>query len=169
MIRNIRRQDKHKVQDLRKVRQQFISYGCTEDEIFFACLKKVPNATAREHAWSKYYVTLGDKPPNGDIMKLFTQEKRLYNVSRENPDEEAIGVPHQIQDVHGNKRRITFLELATGEAARDAAMWCDIPVQGYQKKKKRLLEMSQDRRLKARHDAKLRQLEQRGRRGGARK
>ena len=59
MIRNFRRADKNKRDEIRRVRQYFIDAGIPEDEVFFAQVKKVPDATAREHEWAIDFAGLG--------------------------------------------------------------------------------------------------------------
>jgi hypothetical protein len=102
-------------------------------------------------------------------MNLYTEIKRRYNKSTENPDEECIGVPYQIRDVHGNIRRIWYEQLAAGEPALNMALWCEKPRDGYNDKISRLRRMGRDKKLKARHDAKMRELERRARRGRPKK
>lgn len=160
----MKRADKNKMNEIRRVRQYFLDAGIPEDEIFFAQMKKVPNATAREHTWAMYYVALGNTPPDENWLKLYREERRQFNKNRSNPREEIIGVPNVIQMIDGKKRIIWFEQLAVGEAARMTAVWCEKPRDGYNEKIKRLRRMSRDHKLKAEHDAKLREIERKARR-----
>jgi hypothetical protein len=168
MIRNYRRADKNKMQEIRRVRQYFLDAGIPEEDIFFAQIKKVPNATAREHTWAMYYVALGNTPPDENWLKLYREERRQFNkgsaMGKTNPTEEIIGVPHIIEGIDGKKRIIWFEELAVGESARKMAIWCEKPRDGYNEKIKRLHRMSRDHKLKAKHDAHLREIEKKARR-----
>jgi hypothetical protein len=159
MIRNFKRADKNKMQEIRRVRQYFVDAGIPEQDIFFAQIKKVPNATAREHTWAMYYVALGNTPPDENWLKLYRNERRQFNKSDRNPDEEVIGVPNLIQGIDGKKRIVWFEQLAAGESAKMTAVWCEKPRDGYNKKIKRLHRMSRDHKLKAKHDAHLREIE----------
>jgi len=160
----MKRADKDKRDEIRRVRQYFIEAGIPADEVLFAQMKKVKNATAREHAWAMYYVALGNTPPTEEWLKLYREERRQFNKSNRNPDEEIIGVPNLIQGIDGKKRIVWFEQLAAGEAARMTAVWCEKPRDGYNKKIKRLHRMSRDHKLKAKHDAHLREIERKARR-----
>jgi hypothetical protein len=164
MSRNFKRVDKRKVDEIRKVRQYFQDAGATPEEVYFAQVKKIPNATKREHEWAIDFLLLGKNPPDQNHLRMYNEMRRIFNRSTKNPNEHIIGVDYEIENIHGKKMTICYEQLAQGEPARRAALKCDAPTQGWIDKKEELLRMSRDKKLKRAHDTKMQQLERRARR-----
>jgi len=143
---SVRRADRSKRDQIRKVRQECLDAGLGEQETFFRQVQKV-RGTLLEHTWAKYFLICGNHVPDTKMTSFFRKEMREWNKSNKNQDMEIIGVPDEFQTVHGQDHGVWILQLAKGQAAIKAAEMSHQRSTGEKEKEKRLLIISKDKNI----------------------
>jgi hypothetical protein len=166
MIRNFRRTDKNIAEKIHKYRG-FLE-GESEEDQFFACLMKF-DATLREQVWGRFWVWMNQTKPTKEewayYCNIFRRIENAFNTDREkrHKDDEAGGVPMYTENEKGVKGYVWLQKILSGKHALATAKWCDLPIQGYQKKKRRLNDRAADKQLVRRQEKHLREIEARAR------
>lgn len=170
MTRNLSRCDAGKRDQIRAVFQTCKEAGFSDEDALFYAMRLIRDGTLSEWTWARYFKEIGpDNPPSTDFKRLYRLWERWFNSNDRSPDEMIIGIKQTVKTKKGKIAQIWYRGLAIGEAALNAAKFCDLPIGGWKKKQTRLYEYAKDPKLKASHDAKFRDLQNKIRRSKKRK
>lgn len=158
-----RRIDPKKVDEITMLIEKCNAVNMNFFDRMFLEYKQISDATRLEHAAANYPVYAQDKSLKHDMIKLHSNDVRIFNKSTSNRKEEIIGIPTDVRVT--NKKtgketihKIVICRIAEGREAIDASRKCKPYSEGYLSKEDRLLDMGLDRTLKRVHEAKRKKL-----------
>lgn len=153
-----RRIDRNKVNEIRKVIQRCRDADFDPLRRMFMEYRLVPNATRLEHAAANYPLFTQDKEIKSDVLNAHNKEVQAFNKAVDKEKEQIIAVRHELEDVHGERFRMWFVQIAEGQEAKAAADRLNPIIEGLQEKQEVLLDVANDTELKHELDLKERQL-----------